>query len=75
MPAGIAAADEAGRHGHLRQSGGGALLACARLRPIALESAFMRMRPRVIRRIQHRVELVLIHQIDEQLPEGFTAAR
>ena len=33
----------------------------------------MRVRPRVIRGVEHRVELVLIHQVDEQLPERFAA--
>ena len=56
---GIAAADEAGGHRDLRQPGRRALLARARLAAVALEPAFVRVRPRQVRRIQQRVELLL----------------
>ena len=53
--------------------GRGALLARARLGAVALEAAFVRVRPRVIGGIEHRVELLLIHQVDEELAERFAA--
>ena len=65
----ISAAEESGRHRHLRQAGHRALLTRARLLAVALQPAFVRVRPRQVRRIQQRVEPLLLHRIDEQRAE------
>src|SRR5438105_4236543 len=61
------AADEAAGKGDLRQPGERALLTRARLAAEPLEAAFVRVRPREVGRVQQRVELLLIHQPDEEI--------
>src|SRR3954447_22232470 len=69
----VATAEEAGEHGHLWQTSDGALLACARLRAVTHQATFVRVRTRLIGRIQQRIELLAVHQVDEDLPERFAA--
>src|SRR5438132_1069082 len=68
-----AGADETGGNGDLRQAGERALLARARLAAESLEAALVRMRPREIRGIQQRIELLLLHQADKKIAERFAA--
>src|SRR5580765_4350943 len=65
----ITAGHESGGHRDLWQPGRGALLAGAGLGPVAFEATLMRGRARLVRWIEHRVEPLAIHQVDEELPE------
>src|SRR5262249_43405198 len=66
-------ADEPAGDGHLRQTGERALLTAARLAAEAREAALVRVRPRQVRRIEERVEPLIVHQADEELAERVAA--
>ena len=56
-------------NGNLRQSGEGALLARAWLSAVAHEPALVRVRTRDVSWIEQGISVLLIHEIDEYLPE------
>ena len=69
----VSSTEVASRHGDLREARGRAFLARPGLGAVTLQPALVRVRAGLVRRIEHRVQPLALHEVDEERAEALTA--